>query len=75
MHLTNSWEPAREKERQFTGQGTNNTVSAAFDELDFEYATSVAEKAMRSMAEQPPRSDDSVTTPMISKELGRLNNG
>jgi hypothetical protein len=30
---------------------------------------------MRSMAEQPPRSDDSVTTPMISKGLGRLNNG
>jgi diguanylate cyclase len=31
-------------------------VTASFDELDFEYATSVAEKAMRSMAEQrvPP---------------------
>jgi len=31
-------------------------VTAAFDELDFEYATSIAEKAMRSMAEQrvPP---------------------
>ncbi|MEH2564727.1 diguanylate cyclase [Bradyrhizobium sp. AZCC 2289] len=31
-------------------------MTAAFDELDFEYATSVAEKAMRSMAEQrvPP---------------------
>jgi diguanylate cyclase len=31
-------------------------VTAAFDELDFEYAASVAEKAMRSMAEQrvPP---------------------
>jgi len=56
VHLTNSWEPAREKEQQLTGQGTSNTVSAAFDELDFEYATSVAEKAMRSMAEQrvPP---------------------
>jgi diguanylate cyclase len=56
VHLTNSWEPAREKEQQFTGQGTSNTVSATFDELDFEYATSVAEKAMRSMAEQrvPP---------------------
>ena len=44
------------KEHQFTGQETSNTVTAAFDELDFEYATSVAEKAMRSMAEQrvPP---------------------
>ena len=31
-------------------------MTAAFDELDFEYATSVAEKAMQSMAEQrvPP---------------------
>ena len=31
-------------------------MTASFDELDFEYATSVAEKAMRSMAEQrvPP---------------------
>ena len=31
-------------------------MTAAFDELDFEYATSVAETAMRSMAEQrvPP---------------------
>ena len=31
-------------------------MTAAFDELDFEYATSVAEKAMRAMAEQrvPP---------------------
>jgi diguanylate cyclase len=31
-------------------------VTAAFDELDFEYATSIAEKAMRSMAEHrvPP---------------------
>ena len=31
-------------------------MTAAFDELDFEYATSIAEKAMRSMAEQrvPP---------------------
>src|ERR1700675_3907697 len=37
-------------------QETSNTVTAAFDELDFEYATSVAEKAMRSMAQQrvPP---------------------
>src|ERR1700676_1135607 len=37
-------------------QETSNTVTAAFDELDFEYATSVAEKAMRLMAEQrvPP---------------------
>src|ERR1700736_4451616 len=36
--------------------GNNEFVTAAFDELDFEYATSVAEKAMRSMAEQrvPP---------------------
>jgi diguanylate cyclase len=44
------------KEQQSTGQGTSNTVTAAFDELDFEYATLVAEKAMRSMAEQrvPP---------------------
>ena len=63
------------KEHQFTRQETTHTVTAAFDELDFEYATSIAEKAMRSMAEQPPRSDDSVTTPMISKGLGRLNNG
>ena len=54
--LTNSWEPAYAKEHQFTRQETTNTVTAAFDELDFEYATSVAEKAMRSMAEQrvPP---------------------
>ena len=46
----------RRKQQQFTGQGITNTVTAAFDELDFEYATSVAEKAMRSMAEQrvPP---------------------
>ena len=31
-------------------------MTASFDELDFEYATSVAEKAVRSMAEQrvPP---------------------
>src|SRR5436190_20681471 len=44
------------KEQQFTGQGITNTVTASFDELDFEYATSVAETAMRSMAEQrvPP---------------------
>src|SRR5436190_15366925 len=44
------------KEQQFTGQGITNTVTASFDELDFEYATTVAEKAMRSMAEQrvPP---------------------
>jgi diguanylate cyclase len=28
------------------------TVTASFDELDFEYATTVAEKAIRSMAEQ-----------------------
>ena len=55
-HLTNSWEPAYRKEHQFTRQEITNTVTAAFDELDFEYATSVAEKAMRSMAEQrvPP---------------------
>lgn len=33
-----------------------HTVTAAFDELDVEYATSIAEKAMRSMAERrvPP---------------------
>ena len=44
------------KEHHFTGQETTNTVTAAFDELDFEYATSIAEKAMRSMAEHrvPP---------------------
>jgi diguanylate cyclase len=36
--------------------GNSEIVTAAFDELDFEYATSVADKAMRSMAEQrvPP---------------------
>ena len=41
---------------QFTGQGFKISVTASFDELDFEYATSVAEKAIRSMAEQrvPP---------------------
>jgi diguanylate cyclase len=44
------------KELQFTAQGFKNSVTASFDELDFEYATSVAEKAIRSMAEQrvPP---------------------
>jgi diguanylate cyclase len=38
----------------------NEFVTAAFDELDFEYATSVAEKAMRFMAEQrvPPTSNN-----------------
>ena len=44
------------KPQKFTGQGIIHTVTASFDELDFEYATSVAEKAIRSMAEQrvPP---------------------
>jgi diguanylate cyclase len=39
-----------------TRQETTDPVNASFDELDFEYATSVAEKAVRSMAEQrvPP---------------------
>jgi diguanylate cyclase len=39
-----------------TRQETTDPVTASFDELDFEYATSVAEKAVRSMAEQrvPP---------------------
>ena len=48
--------PCLSKEHQFTGRETTNTVTSAFDELDFEYAASVAEKAMRSMAEQrvPP---------------------
>src|SRR4029079_9553381 len=47
--------PAPEKSSVSLGR-TANTVTAAFDELDFEYATSIAEKAMRSMAEQrvPP---------------------
>jgi hypothetical protein len=55
VHLTNSWDPAPEKSSVSLGR-TANTVTAAFDELDFEYATSVAAKAMRSMAEQrvPP---------------------
>jgi diguanylate cyclase len=44
------------EEHQFTRQETTTPVTAAFDELDFEYATSIAEKAVRSMAEQrvPP---------------------
>jgi diguanylate cyclase len=44
------------KQHQFSRQETINPVTASFDELDFEYATSVAEKAVRSMAEQrvPP---------------------
>jgi diguanylate cyclase len=44
------------KRHESTGQETSETVTAAFDELDFEYATSVAEKAVRTMAEQrvPP---------------------
>jgi diguanylate cyclase len=54
--LTNSWEPAYEKSIDSSGKETAHTVTAAFDELDFEYATSVAEQAVRSMAEQrvPP---------------------
>src|SRR5258707_2267252 len=44
------------KEASIHRAGNTITVTAAFDELDFEYATSVAEKAVRSMAEQrvPP---------------------
>src|SRR6266478_5622419 len=44
------------KEHRFPRAGTTNTVTASFDELDFEYASSIAEKAVRSMAEQrvPP---------------------
>jgi diguanylate cyclase len=55
VHLTNSWDLAYQKSIHLPG-GNPYTVTAAFDELDFEYATSVAEKAMRSMAEQhvPP---------------------
>jgi diguanylate cyclase len=55
VHLTNSWDLAYQKSVHLPG-GNPYTVTAAFDELDFEYATSVAEKAMRSMAEQhvPP---------------------
>ncbi len=55
MRLTNLWEPAYEKSIDSPGW-ILNSVTAAFDELDFEYATSIAEKAMRSMAEQrvPP---------------------
>jgi diguanylate cyclase len=55
VHLTNSWDLAYQKSIHLPG-GNPYTVTAAFDELDFEYATSVAEKATRSMAEQhvPP---------------------
>jgi diguanylate cyclase len=55
VHLTNSWDLAYQKSIHLPG-GNPYTVTAAFDELDFEYATLVAEKAMRSMAEQhvPP---------------------
>ena len=56
VRLTNSWHLAYENRHQFSRQETTNTVTASFDELDFEYATSVAEKAVRSMAGQrvPP---------------------
>src|SRR5436853_415139 len=42
--------------KTINSSGSTKTVTAAFDELDFEYATSIAEKAVRSMAEHrvPP---------------------
>jgi diguanylate cyclase len=46
----------RAKTAEIHRQGITKTVTASFDELDFEYATSVAEEAIRSMAGQrvPP---------------------
>ena len=57
MRLTLTWDAVVEERREFTDRRSHQIVTAnALDEVDFEYATAVAEKAMLSMAQQrvPP---------------------
>ncbi len=57
MRLTLTWDAVVEERKLFTNRRSYPIVTAAaLDEVDFEYATAVAEKAMLSMAQQrvPP---------------------
>ena len=57
MRLTLTWDAVVEERHSFTDRRSYQIVTAnALDEVDFEYATAVAEKAMLSMAQQrvPP---------------------
>jgi diguanylate cyclase len=57
VRLTLTWDAVVEERKLFTDRRSYPIVTAAaLDEVDFEYATAVAEKAMRSMAQQrvPP---------------------
>jgi diguanylate cyclase len=57
VRLTLTWDAVVEERHEFTDRRSYQIVTAnALDEVDFEYATAVAEKAMLSMAQQrvPP---------------------
>ena len=57
MRLTLTWDAVVEEQKLFADSRSYPIVTAAaLEEVDFEYATAVAEKAMRSMAQQrvPP---------------------
>ena len=57
MRLTLTWDAVVEEQKLFADRRSYPIVTAAaLEEVDFEYATAVAEKAMRSMAQQrvPP---------------------
>jgi diguanylate cyclase len=57
VRLTHTWDAVVEERKSFIDRRSYPIVTAAaLEEVDFEYATAVAEKAMRSMAQQrvPP---------------------